>query len=86
MSLAILPVEAFRAVTETPGKVVSGLAKVGEASKGILKDVGWGFGGRTGFSIAKFDKVLHDRSILSCGFRPIDNFLKSSLSDQIKPR
>jgi len=35
-------------------------------------------------TIAKFDKALHDRSAFSCGFSPIDNFLKSSLSDQIK--
>lgn len=35
-------------------------------------------------TIAKFDKALHDRSAFSCGFDPIDNFLKSSLSDQIK--
>ena len=35
-------------------------------------------------TIAKFDKVLHDRSAFSCGFAPIDNFLKSSLSDQIR--
>jgi GNAT superfamily N-acetyltransferase len=35
-------------------------------------------------TIAKFDKALHDRSAFSCGFGPIDNFLKSSLSDQIK--
>lgn len=34
--------------------------------------------------ISKFDKALHDRSAFSCGFAPIDNFLKSSLSDQIK--
>jgi GNAT superfamily N-acetyltransferase len=34
--------------------------------------------------IAKFDKALHDRRAFSCGFGPIDNFLKSSLSDQIK--
>lgn len=34
--------------------------------------------------VAKFDKSLHDRSAFSCGFTPIDNFLKSSLSDQIK--
>jgi len=34
--------------------------------------------------IGKFDKALHDRSAFSCGFPPIDNFLKSSLSDQIK--
>ena len=35
-------------------------------------------------TIRLFDKVLHDRSAFSCGFAPIDNFLKSSLSDQIK--
>lgn len=37
-----------------------------------------------GLTIAKFDKTLHDRSVFSCGFGPIDNFLKSSLSDQVK--
>lgn len=36
------------------------------------------------FIIAKFDKALHDRSAFSCGFAPIDNFLKSSLSDQVR--
>lgn len=35
-------------------------------------------------TIARFDKALHDRSAFSCGFGPIDNFLKTSLSDQIK--
>ena len=35
-------------------------------------------------TIAQFDKALHDRSAFSCGFKPIDNFLKSSLSEQIK--
>lgn len=35
-------------------------------------------------TIAKFDKALHDRSAFSCGFAPIDNFLKSSLSDQVR--
>ena len=34
--------------------------------------------------ISRFDKALHDRSAFSCGFSPIDNFLKSSLSDHIK--
>lgn len=34
--------------------------------------------------IAKFDKALHNRSAFSCGFGPIDTFLKSSLSDQVK--
>ncbi|MEO9516473.1 MAG: GNAT family N-acetyltransferase [Paracoccaceae bacterium] len=35
-------------------------------------------------TLAKFDKNTHDRSAFSCGFEPIDNFLKSSLTDQIK--
>jgi GNAT superfamily N-acetyltransferase len=35
-------------------------------------------------SIARFDRALHDRSGFSCGHGPIDNFLKSSLSDQIR--
>ena len=35
-------------------------------------------------TIAKFDKARHRRSNFSCGHTPIDNFLKSSLSDQIK--
>lgn len=35
-------------------------------------------------TIAKFEKVLRDRSAFSCGFGPIDNFLKLSLSDQVK--
>lgn len=33
---------------------------------------------------AKFDKALHDRSAFSCGFGPINNFLKSSLSEHIR--
>lgn len=37
-----------------------------------------------GLIIARFDKALHDRSAFSCGFGPIDNFLKSSLSDQTR--
>lgn len=40
--------------------------------------------GTAAHCIAKFEKALHDRSAFSCGFGPIDNFLKSSLSDQIK--
>lgn len=35
-------------------------------------------------SIARFDKALHDRSAFSCGHGPIDNFLKSSLSDHVR--
>lgn len=38
----------------------------------------------TALTIAKFDKALHDRSAFSCGFGPIDNFLKSSLSEHSK--
>lgn len=37
-------------------------------------------------SIRKFDKALHDRSAFYCGQTPIDNFLKSSLSDHTKAR
>lgn len=36
------------------------------------------------FRIAKFDKALHDRSAFSCGIKEIDNWLKTSVSDQIK--
>lgn len=35
-------------------------------------------------TLTTFDKKAHDRSEFSCGFEPIDNFLKSSLKDQIK--
>lgn len=35
-------------------------------------------------SIARFDKALHDRSAFSCGHGPIDNFVKSSLSDHTR--
>ena len=34
--------------------------------------------------IEKFNKGKHDRSGFTCGFTPIDNFLKSSLSDQVR--
>jgi len=40
--------------------------------------------GRAALTITRFDKALHDRSAFSCGFAPIDNFLKLSLSDQVK--
>lgn len=43
MSLSILPVEAFdafKAAVEAPGKVVPGLARAADASKGLLKDAG----------------------------------------------
>ena len=39
---------------------------------------------RPALSISKFDKALHDRSAFSCAFAPIDNFLKSSISDHVK--
>ncbi|NKB53668.1 MAG: GNAT family N-acetyltransferase [Rhizobiaceae bacterium] len=35
-------------------------------------------------TLKPFDKSAHDRSKFNCGFEPIDNFLKSSLTDQIK--
>jgi ribosomal protein S18 acetylase RimI-like enzyme len=35
-------------------------------------------------TIQLFKKALHDRSAFSCGYKPIDNFLKSSLSDNIR--
>ena len=43
VSLSVLPVEAFdafKAAIEAPGKVVPGLQKAAEASKGLLKDAG----------------------------------------------
>ena len=36
-------------------------------------------------TIARLDKTKHDRSEFSCGFAPIDNFLKLSLSEHVKP-
>lgn len=38
----------------------------------------------TPLTISRFDKTRHERSAFTCGFVPIDNFLKSSLSEQIK--
>lgn len=35
-------------------------------------------------TISRFDKALHDRSAFSCGYEPIDRFLKEALSDHIK--
>ncbi|GAA6210235.1 GNAT family N-acetyltransferase [Cognatishimia sp. WU-CL00825] len=35
-------------------------------------------------TISQFDKALHDRSAFSCGFDPIDKFLKEALSDHLK--
>jgi GNAT superfamily N-acetyltransferase len=35
-------------------------------------------------TIRRFEKALHDRSAFSCGRKPIDNFLKSSLSESVK--
>ena len=43
IALSILPIdafEAFRSAVESPGKVVPGLARAAEASKGLLKDAG----------------------------------------------
>ncbi len=39
---------------------------------------------RATLTIARFDKERHDRTAFACGFAPIDNFLKSSLSAQTK--
>lgn len=35
-------------------------------------------------TITQFEKALHDRSAFSCGFEPIDKFLKEALTDHIK--
>lgn len=35
-------------------------------------------------TISRFDKALHDRSAFSCGFDPIDRFLKDAMTDHIK--
>ena len=43
MALSVLPgeaFEAFKAAVEAPGKMVPGLARAAEASKGLLKDAG----------------------------------------------
>ena len=43
MCLSILPIdafEAFKAAVEAPGKVLPGLARAADASKGFLKDAG----------------------------------------------
>jgi len=43
MSISILPIEAFdafKAAVGAPSKVVPGLARAAEASKGLLKDAG----------------------------------------------
>ena len=43
LSLSILPVDAFaafRAAVDAPGKVVPGLARAAEESKGLLTDAG----------------------------------------------
>jgi uncharacterized protein (DUF1778 family) len=43
LSLSIVPVaafESFKAAVEAPGRVVPGLARAAEASKGLLKDAG----------------------------------------------
>ncbi|MTH80325.1 GNAT family N-acetyltransferase [Paracoccus aestuariivivens] len=36
------------------------------------------------YKISLFNKALHDRSAFSCGLEGIDNWLKNSISDQIK--
>ena len=36
------------------------------------------------YKISLFDKALHDRSAFSCGVKAIDNWVKSSVSDETK--
>ena len=36
------------------------------------------------YKISLFDKALHDRSAFSCGVKPIDNWVKNSVSDETK--
>ena len=36
------------------------------------------------YKISLFDKALHDRSAFSCGVRPIDSWVKNSVSDETK--
>ena len=41
-------------------------------------------GSAPALSIQKFNKALHDRSAFSCGTESIDNFLKYTLSGEVK--
>ena len=41
-------------------------------------------GDRPTLNIQRFNKALHDRSVFSCGTESIDNFLKYTLSGEIK--
>ena len=36
------------------------------------------------YRISLFEKALHDRSAFSCGVKPIDNWVKNSVSDETK--
>ncbi|MFV1571027.1 MULTISPECIES: GNAT family N-acetyltransferase [Phaeobacter] len=36
------------------------------------------------YKITQFEKALHDRSAFSCGVPPIDNWIKTSISDETK--
>jgi GNAT superfamily N-acetyltransferase len=36
------------------------------------------------YRIRLFDKALHDRGAFSCGVRPIDNWFRKSITEQIK--
>lgn len=36
------------------------------------------------YKISLFEKALHDRSAFSCGVKPIDNWVKNSVSDETK--
>lgn len=35
-------------------------------------------------TIRLFDRALHDRGAFSCAYRPVDKFLRSSLSDNVR--
>ncbi len=37
-----------------------------------------------GYTVRLFDKALHDRSAFSCGVTPIDNWIKTSISEEIR--
>lgn len=36
------------------------------------------------YTVTQFDKALHDRSAFSCGVAPIDNWIRSSISEETK--
>ena len=36
------------------------------------------------YKVTQFEKALHDRSAFSCGIEPIDNWIKTSISEETK--